>query len=86
MRYQADYTTEAEALYDNDVDNDVIVEQLVARFELEFATELQGLQREDVGAVMLYTDANGEEAAFFDYELYVGSIYALGGKRADELA
>jgi hypothetical protein len=86
MRYTANYTKLATKLYNNDVDNDDIVEQLIAKFESEFAQQLQGLEREDVGAVMLYNDAQGEEQAFFDYELYVGSVRALGGKRSDALA
>jgi hypothetical protein len=85
MRYTANYTKLATKLYNNDVDNDDIVEQLLAKFELEFTVQLAGLVREDVGAVVLYNDAEGEEQAFFDYELYVGSVYALGGKRSDEL-
>jgi hypothetical protein len=85
MRYTANYTKQADKMYRNDVDNDDIVEQLIAKFEAEFATQLQGLQREDVGAVMCYNDSKGVEAAFFDYENYVGSVVALGGKRSDEL-
>lgn len=85
MSYTADYTKQAERLYNKDLDSDDITEQLLAKFEKQFARHLQGLQREDVGAVMLYNDSKGEEQAFFDYELYVGSVRALGGKRSDEL-
>jgi len=56
----------------------------VAVFETEAAQHLVGLKRQDVGAVMLYLDAQGQEAAWFDYENFVGSVRALGGTASDE--
>ena len=56
----------------------------VAAFELDTATVLAGCRGEDVGAVILYYDANGDEVAYYDYENFVGSVYALGGTRSDE--
>lgn len=56
----------------------------VAVFETKAAQYLTGLKREDVGAVMLYLDAQGQEAAWFDYENFVGSVRALGGTASDE--
>ena len=54
-------------------------------FEREAAEHLQGLTAKDVGAVVLYMDSEGEEAAYFDYENLVGSIYAITGRRSYEL-
>ena len=54
-------------------------------FELEAAEHLQGLRRDDVGGVICYYDDEGLEAAYFDYENLVGSIYAITGKRSDEI-
>jgi len=53
-------------------------------FELEAAEHLQGLVRDDVGGVILYWDSEGQEAAYFDYENLVGSIYSITGRRSDE--
>jgi hypothetical protein len=53
-------------------------------FEREAAAALEGAAREDVGAVMLYT-RDDAEIAYFDYENLVGSVYALGGTRADHM-
>ena len=86
MRYTANYTKQADKMYENDVDSDDIAEQLIAQFETEYAEQLADLTREDVGAVMCYNDAKGIEQAFFDYEMYVGSVVALGGLRSDALA
>ena len=55
----------------------------VAAFELDTATVLAGCTSEDVGAVILYY-RDGEEVAYYDYENFVGSVYALGGTRSDE--
>ena len=54
-------------------------------FEKEAQEHLQGLQRDDVGGVVCYYDSEGQEAAYFDYENLVGSIYAITGKRSDEI-
>lgn len=56
----------------------------VAQFERDAAEHLVGLTADDVGAVVLYMDANGVEQAWYDYENYVGSIRALGGTASDE--
>ena len=54
----------------------------VAQFERDAADYLEGTTADDVGAVVLYYDANGNEVAYYDYENYVGSVYALGGTTA----
>ena len=54
-------------------------------FEHEAAEHLQGLCAKDVGAVVLYMDSEGEQAAYFDYENLVGSIYCITGRRSYEL-
>lgn len=54
-------------------------------FELEAAEHLQGLVRDDVGGVICYYDSRGLEAAYFDYENLVGSIYSITGRRSDEI-
>lgn len=54
-------------------------------FELEAAEHLQGLVRDDVGGVVCYYDSEGLEAAYFDYENLVGSIYSITGRRSDEI-
>lgn len=54
-------------------------------FEREAAKHLQGLRAEDVGAVICYYDSNDDEAAYFDYENMRGSIYAITGRRSDEI-
>jgi hypothetical protein len=56
----------------------------VAVFERDAAEHLVGLRADDVGAVICYMDANGEEAAWFDYENFVGSVRALGGTASYE--
>lgn len=53
-------------------------------FEREAAEHLRGLRREDVGGVVCYYDSEGLEAAYFDYENLVGSIYSITGQRSDE--
>jgi len=55
----------------------------IAAFEQAAAQHLVDTVAEDVGAVVLYT-RSGEEVAYYDYENYVGSVYALGGTRSDE--
>jgi len=64
-------------------DIDDIAAELIVRFEREFAEYLRGCDSEDVGAVIIYL-RGGEEVAFFDYENFHGSVYALGHKRASE--
>lgn len=57
----------------------------IAVFEADAAEHLAGLQREDVGGVVLWTHADGDEQAWYDYEYYVGSVRALGGTRSFEV-
>lgn len=57
----------------------------IAVFEREASEHLVGLHREDVGAVVLWTDSEGNEQAWYDYENYVGSVVALGGTRSYEV-
>ena len=81
----ADYTEAFEDMYNSDKEVDIsyIEHELITRFEREFAEHLRGCDSEDVGGVVLYLRA-GEEVAFFDYENFHGSVYALGHKRASE--
>jgi hypothetical protein len=75
MRYSHDYTR---ITFEDS-------EDCVALFEAEAAEHLVGLTADDVGAVVCYLDAGGVEQAYIDYELQVGSVYALTGLRSDEL-
>ena len=81
----ANYVSQFEDLYNSDTEIDMedIEHELITRFEQEFAEYLRGCDSEDVGAVILYL-RGGEEVAFFDYENFHGSVYALGHKRASE--
>ena len=81
----ADYTEAFEDMYNSDTEVDIcdIEHELITRFEREFADYLRGCDSEDVGAVIIYL-RGGEEVAFFDYENFHGSVYALGHKRASE--
>ena len=81
-RYTHDYLSQWEqGLHGNSDSTEFFTEQ----FEREAAEHLQGLVREDVGGVICYYDAEGEEAAYFDYENLVGSVYALTGFRSYEI-
>jgi hypothetical protein len=53
-------------------------EEMIDLFEQEAAVYLQNTESDDVGGVIVYMRA-GEEIAFFDYELGVGSVYELTG-------
>ena len=75
MRYSHDYTKKRFA----DADD------CIALFEQQAKEYLVGLTADDVGAVVCYMDAEGIEQAYIDYERQVGSVYALTGKRSDEL-
>lgn len=55
----------------------------IPAFELAAAEHLRDTVADDVGAVVLYT-RDGVEVAYYDYENYVGSVYALGGTRSDQ--
>jgi hypothetical protein len=81
----ADYTEAFEDMYNSDTEIDMcdIEHELITRFEREFADYLRGCDSEDVGAVIIYL-RGGEEVAFFDYENFWGSVYALGHMRASE--
>ena len=81
----ADYTEAFEDMYNSDTEVDIydIEHELITRFEREFADHLRGCDSEDVGGVVVYL-RGGEEVAFFDYENFHGSVYALGHKRASE--
>lgn len=52
-------------------------------FEKEAAEYLRGCDSDDVGGVILYMRA-GDEVAFFDYEMLVGSVYEITGKHSWE--
>ena len=81
----ADYTEAFEDMYNSDTEVDIsdIEHELITRFEREFAEHLRGCDSNDVGGVIVYL-RGGEEVAFFDYENFHGSVYALGHKRASE--
>ena len=81
----ANYISQFEDLYNSntEIDMEDIEHELITRFEQEFAEYLRGCDSEDVGAVIVYL-RGGEEVAFFDYENFHGSVYALGHKRASE--
>lgn len=81
----ADYTEAFEDMYNSDTEVDIsdIEHELITRFEREFADYLRGCDSNDVGGVIVYL-RGGEEVAFFDYENFHGSVYALGHKRASE--
>ena len=81
----ADYTEAFEDMYNSDTEVDIsdIEHELITRFEREFADYLRGCDSNDVGGVVVYL-RGGEEVAFFDYENFHGSVYALGHKRASE--
>jgi len=52
-------------------------------FEEEAADYLRGCDSDDVGGVVRYLRA-GDEVAFFDYEMMVGSVYEITGKYSHE--
>ena len=81
----ANYVSQFEDLYNSntEIDMEDIEHELITRFEQEFADHLRGCDSEDVGGVILYL-RGGEEVAFFDYENFHGSVYALGHKQASE--
>jgi hypothetical protein len=54
-------------------------------FEREAREHLRKLRAKDVGAVILYMDTEGREAAYFDYENMRGSVYTITGRRSDEI-
>ena len=84
-RYSHDYSDEDSILYAKGVDWSERAVHWTREFEQAAAGYLQGLDREDVGAVIVYRTAEGEEAAYFDYENMVGSVYELTGRRSDEI-
>jgi hypothetical protein len=53
-------------------------EEMIDLFEKEAAEYLRGADSDDVGGVIIYTVA-GDEVAFFDDEMGVGSVYELTG-------
>ena len=81
----ANYISQFEDMYNSntEIDMEDIEHELITRFEQEFAEYLRGCDSEDVGGVIVYL-RGGEEAAFFDYENFHGSVYELGHKRASE--
>lgn len=85
MRYTHDYTEQNNKLCAEGLAWDERAHTLTALFERDAAAHLAGLTKEDVGAVWVYLDEQGEEAAWFDYENFVGSIYAVTGQRSYEV-
>ena len=84
-RYTHDYAADYEAMRARGLWRVEITEAMIERFEREAAEYLRGCVSKDVGAVILYKDSEGEEAAWFDYENFVGSIYCITGRRSYEL-
>jgi hypothetical protein len=59
-------------------------DEMILRFETEFADYFRGCDSDNVGGVVLYY--RGDKCVgFFDYCNMVGSIYELGNQRSDEL-
>ena len=58
-------------------------DEMILRFEQEFADLLRGCDSEREGGVILYYRAD-REVGFFDLCNMVGSIYELGNQRANE--
>jgi len=81
-RYTHNYLSMYEQAAHGDEDS---VEFYTELFETEAAEHLRGLVRDDVGGVVCYYDSEGLEAAYFDYENLVGSIYTITGRRSDEI-
>jgi len=82
MRYTHDYLT----MYKHGAHgSSYFIEFYTKLFEEEAKEHLKGLKHDDVGGVICYMDLNGEEAAYFDYENLVGSIYSITGKRSYEV-
>lgn len=52
---------------------ELIEEKYIAKFEEKFAEKLRGCNKEDVGALLVYTRAN-KVCAVFDYEFYAGWV------------
>ena len=78
--YTVDYTeTFNEQLKHNE--DWELEEQFIEQFERDYATSLEGTRSRNVGGVVLYYKGR-KEVAFYDYDNLVGSVYALGGKRA----
>jgi hypothetical protein len=82
-RYTHNYLTLWEQGQHGDADSCEFYTEL---FEREACEHLQGLRADDVGGVVCYYNTEGLEAAYFDYENLVGSIYAITGLRSDEIA
>jgi hypothetical protein len=82
MRYTHNYIDLHNA---NAHNNKCVAEFYTAMFEREAAEHVQQLRAKDVGAVVCYYDSSNNEAAYFDYENLVGSIYAVTGRRSDEI-
>jgi hypothetical protein len=83
QRYTHNYLSLYTANAHGDADS---CDYYIALFEQQASAHLEGLRAEDVGGVVIYLDAEGLEAAYFDYENLVGSIYSVTGLRSDELA
>lgn len=82
MRYTHNYLAQYEREAHGDED---FREYYTEQFQREAAEHLQGLEADDAGGIILYYNSKGEEAAYFDYENLVGSIYSITGRRSDEI-
>jgi len=51
-----------------------VAEECINKFEADAAEHIAGLTRQDIGGVIIYSGADGEEAASFDYELLSGYV------------
>jgi len=60
------------------------IDYYIDLFETEAKNFLEGTEPNDVGGIILYMK-DGHEAAFFDYEMLVGSIYEITRKYSFEM-
>ena len=73
MSYAIDFinTTVPSVVFTNWDELDDAVEELTERFETEFADDLRGCDSDDVGGLIVYTNA-GDVRAVYDYENFCG--------------
>ena len=83
--YSHDYSSDYDAMRARGMWGFEIRAAMIERFEREASEHLEGLVADNVGAVILYRNSEGEEAAYFDYENFWGNVYAVNARRSDEL-
>jgi hypothetical protein len=65
--YKKTFTYDAPAEHDAEV--------CINKFEADAAEYIIGLTVTDIGGIVVYKNANGDEVAMFDYELLTGHVY-----------